>query len=137
MKNSEHQSLEQIRAFLGGNEEVGFKAASRKEAYEWTQATLCAQEYVGLPRRDKGLVKQYISKVTGMSRAQATRLIARYVEGGTVQVRRGRGRKFMAYYTPADVALLAEVDEAHETLSGPANAEILCQRRGIRLPLIF
>ncbi len=49
MKNGEHLSLEQIRAFLGGNEEVGFKAASRKEPYEWTQATLCAQEYAGLP----------------------------------------------------------------------------------------
>jgi transposase InsO family protein len=125
MKNSEHQSLEQIRAFLEGSEEVGFKATRREEAYEWTQATLCAQEYVGLPRRDKGLVKQYISKVTGMSRAQATRLIRQYVAGGTVQVRRGRGKRFTAHYTATDVALLAEVDEAHETLSGPATRKIL------------
>ncbi len=124
MKNSERQSLEQIRAFLEGNEEVGFKAIRREEAYEWTQATLCALEYVGLPRRDKGLVKQYISKVTGMSRAQATRLIRQYVAGGTIQIRRGRGKRFTAYYTAADVGLLAEVDEAHETLSGPATRKI-------------
>jgi len=44
MKDSEHQSLERMRAFLEGIEEVGFKAESRREAYEWTQATLCAQE---------------------------------------------------------------------------------------------
>src|SRR5579863_9780297 len=125
MKDSEHQSLERMRVFLEGSEEVGFKAESRKEAYEWTEAILCAQEYVGLPRKDKGVVKRYISKVTGLSRAQATRLIAQYVESGTVLVRRGRGKRFTVYYTAADVGLLAEVDEAHETLSGPATRKIL------------
>ena len=125
MKNSEHLSLEQMQAFLEGNEEVGFQAANRKELYEWTQATLCAQGYIGLHRSGKGLVKQYISKVTGLSRAQATRLIAQYVASGIVAVRRGRGKRFTVYYTPADIALLAEVDEAHETLSGPATRKIL------------
>jgi hypothetical protein len=70
-----------------------------------------------LPRENKGLVKRYISKVTGLSRAQATRLISQYVASGTVEVRRGRGKRFTAHYTASDVALLAEVDEAHETLS--------------------
>mgnify|MGYP001348782174 CR=1 FL=1 len=125
MKNSEQMSLEQIRAFLEGNEDVEFKAPNRKELYEWTQATLCAQGYMSLHRNGKGVVKQYISKVTGLSRAQATRLIGQYVVNGMVQVRRGRGKRFTVYYTPADVALLAEVDEAHETLSGPATRKIL------------
>jgi DNA-binding MarR family transcriptional regulator len=125
MKNSERLSLEQMQAFLEGNEEVGFQAANRKELYEWTQATLCAQGYIGLRRSDKGLVKQYISKMTGLSRAQATRLIAQYVASGIVDVRRGRGKRFTVYYTPADIALLAEVDGAHETLSGPATRKIL------------
>ncbi len=70
-------------------------------------------------------MKRYIAKVTGLSRAQVTRLIAQYAESGTVQVRRGRGRRFTAHYTPADIALLAEVDEAHDTLSGPATRKIL------------
>ena len=125
MKNGEHQSLEQMRAFLEGNEDVGFKAPIRKQLYEWTQATLCAQGYGTLHRKDKGLVKQYISKVTGLSRAQATRLIAQYAASGIVQVRRGRGKRYTVYYTAADVALLAEVDEAHETLSGPATRKLL------------
>ena len=125
MKNAEHLSLEQIEAFLEGNEEVEFQAPNRKEVYEWTQATLCAQSYVSLDRGGKGLVKQYISKVTGLSRAQATRLIGQYVASGIVQVRRGRGKRYTVYYTPADIALLAEVDEAHETLSGPATRKIL------------
>jgi transposase InsO family protein len=125
MQNAEHLSLEGMRAFLEGNEDVGFRAPNRKELYEWTQATLCAQAYVGLHRSDKGLVKQYISKLTGVSRAQLTRLIAQYAASGIVQVRRGRGERYTARYTPADIAVLAEVDEAHETLSGPATRKLL------------
>jgi len=125
MKNAEHLSLEQMRTFLEGNEEVGLQALDRKELYEWTQATLCGQGYMSLHRSGKGLVKQYISKVTGLSRAQATRLITQYVASGIVQVRRGRGKRYTAHYTAADIALLAEVDEAHETLSGPATRRLL------------
>ena len=125
MENGEHLSLEQMRAFLAGNEEIGFKASNRIELYEWTQQALCAQSYSSLPRRAKGLMKRYIGKVTGLSRAQVTRLIGQYAESGIVKSRQGRGQRFSARYTPADIALLAEVDEAHETLSGPATQKIL------------
>jgi hypothetical protein len=92
---------------------------------KWTQKTLCAQDYASLRRSGKGLVKRYVEKVTGRSRAQVTRLIDQYVKSGIRQTRRGRGRRFTAHYTAADIALLAEVDEAHETLSGPATRKIL------------
>ena len=69
--------MEQIRAFLGASGDVGFKAANRRELYEWTERTLCAQEYASLARSDKGLVRRYIAKVTGLSRAQVTRLIGK------------------------------------------------------------
>jgi DNA-binding IscR family transcriptional regulator len=76
------------------------------------QATLCAQSYMSQHRSEKGVVKQYIAKVTGPSRAQLTRLIAQYVANGIVKVRRGTGKRYTASYTPADIVLLAEVDEA-------------------------
>ena len=87
--------------------------------------TVCAQSYASLHRSGKGLMKRYIGKVTGLSRAQVTRLINQYAESGVVRARQGRGQRFIARYTPADIALLAEVDEAHETLSGPATQKIL------------
>lgn len=59
---------------------------------------------MSLHRRGKGLVKRYIAKVTGLSWAQATRLIAQYMASGTVQVRRGRGKRHTAYYVPDDIA---------------------------------
>jgi len=125
MENGEHLSLEQVQAFLTGNEEVGFKAPNRKELYAWTQRTLCAQGYANLHRSGKGLMKRYIGKVTGLSRAQVTRLIGQYAESGIVKSRQGRGQRFTARYNPGDIALLAQVDEAHDTLSGPATQKIL------------
>jgi transposase InsO family protein len=73
----------------------------------------------------RGLVRRYIEKMTGLSRAQVTRLIARYTASGRVQVTVYRRRRFAPLYTRADIELLASVDEAHETLSGPATRCIL------------
>jgi transposase InsO family protein len=125
MKDGERLCLEQMGAFLEASEEVGFKAADQREVYGWTERTLCEQEYMSLSKSGKGLVRRYVGKVTGLSRAQVTRLISQYVEAGAVQVRRGRGKRYTARYTPADIALLAHVDEAHDTLSGPATGKIL------------
>jgi hypothetical protein len=82
MENGEHLSLEQIQAFLTGNEEIEFKASNRKELYEWTQQALCTQSYSSLQRSGQGLMKRYIGKATGLSRAQVTRLIGQYTESG-------------------------------------------------------
>ncbi len=125
MKNGERLSLEQIRAFLKASEEVRFEASKRKEKYDWVTRTLVAHEYSGQPREAKGLLRQYVGKMTGLSRAQVTRLIGRYHESGMVQERGYRRNRFVRRYTPADIELLAGVDEAHETLSGPATQKIL------------
>lgn len=125
MKNGERLSLEQIRAFLETTDEVQFEAAKRAEAYGWISRTLCEQEYWKQSKQVKGLVRRYGQKMTGLSRAQVTRLIAAYVETGSVQERPYRRHRFTPRYSGADIGLLAEVDEAHETLSGPATRQIL------------
>jgi len=56
---------------------------------------------------------------------QATRLIGRYTASGQVRPTVYRRRCFPQRYTGADIELLASVDEAHETLSGPATRRIL------------
>ena len=125
MKNGERQSLEQIRAFLEAGHEVEFEAKGREEIYGWVTATLCQQEYWKQKRKAKGLLRNYIGRMTGLSRAQVTRLIARYVEDGVVEERTYRRNRFANRYTAEDIELLAMVDEAHETLSGPATQKIL------------
>src|SRR5260370_19357859 len=63
--------------------------------------------------------------MTGRSRAQVTRLIGRYREHSEVKEASYRRDRFRSRFTPADIELLAKVDEAHETLSGPATQKIL------------
>lgn len=125
MKNGERLNLEQIRAFLAASEEFRFEANNREELYGWVTQTLVEQEYAGQKREAKGLLRRYIGKMIGLSRAQVARLIGRYVDSGVVKERRSRRNRFAKRYQPVDVELLAAVDEAHETLSGPATRKIL------------
>ncbi len=125
MEAGERLSLEQIRAFLEASEAVGFEAANRKELYEWVNRALREQGYDRLGRPSRGLVRRYVAKMTGLSRAQVTRLIGRYLDGEEVRVRDYRRHRFANRYRPADSELLAGVDEAHGVLSGPATQKIL------------
>ena len=125
MKNGERLSLEQIRAFLAASDEFVFEVQDREELYKWVTQTLVEQDYGVQKREGKGLLRAYLAKMTGLSRAQVTRLIGRYLESGMVKQRRYRRNRFAIRYQAADVVLLAEVDQAHETLSGPATQRIL------------
>jgi transposase InsO family protein len=118
-------SLEEIRAFLKGNQGVRFEGQQREEIYAWVDQALRQQDYRGLGRTGRGLVRQYLGKMTGLSRAQVTRLITPYLRGEEVQAKAYRRRRFPSVYTPADAERLASVDEAHETLSGPATQKVL------------
>jgi hypothetical protein len=73
MDDTEASSLEQIRAFLAGSGEVRFAGQGREEVYTWVETTLVRLEYARLDKPGKGLVRRYICRMTGLSRAQVTR----------------------------------------------------------------
>jgi len=125
MDDSEATSLEQIRAFLAGSEEVRFSGQRREEVYAWTERTLVRHHYGALRRPEKGLLRRYIARRTGLSRAQVTRLLSSYTERGQVKAAVYQRRKFARRYRPSDVELLAYVDKSHGNLSGPATKRIL------------
>jgi hypothetical protein len=125
MDDSEATSLEQIEAFLAGSGGVRFAGQKRDEVYAWTERTLVRHQYCGLSKREKGLLRRYISRMTGLSRAQVTRLIAGYSGTGRVKAATYQRTKFAARYTKADVELPAYVDKGHGNLSGPATKRIL------------
>jgi hypothetical protein len=125
MDDSEATSLEQIRAFLAGSGEVRFAGQHRDEVYGWVERTLVRHRYTALGRREKGLLRRYVARMTGLSRSQVTRLIAGYTSTGRVKATVYRRRKFANRYTKADVDLLAYVDKWHGNLSGPATKRIL------------
>jgi transposase InsO family protein len=125
MDDSEAVKLEQIRGFLAGGGEVRFAGLRRAEVYIWVERTLVRHEYASLGRVGKGLVRRYVARMTGLSRAQVTRLIAGHRKTGRVKAVEYQRAKFATRYTAADVGLLAYVDKAHGNLSGPATKRIL------------
>jgi transposase InsO family protein len=125
MQEPEKLSLEEIRAFLAGTGPVEFTAEGRAGRYGWVEQTLQQHDYVRLGRADKGLLREFIAKMTGMSRAQGTRLIGQYRKQGAVPAPVYQRRKFTSRYTETDIRLLAYVDQAHGVLSGPATRRIL------------
>lgn len=118
-------SLEQIRAFLEASDEVAFEACDRDQVYGWVERTLREQNWNELKRSSRGLVRRYLAKMTGLSRAQVTRVIRLYASDERVKPKPYRRHRFLAKYTRADIELLADVDGAHERLSGPATQKIL------------
>ena len=125
MDDTEATSLEQIRAFLAGSGEVRFAGQRREEVYGWVEATLVRHQYASLNRAGKGLVRRYLCRMTGLSRAQVTRLIAGQRRTGRVKAAPYQRTKFATRYTAADVQLLAYVDKARGNLSGPATKRII------------
>ena len=125
MHEAEKLSLEAIGRFVEASEELRFTSQDRQQVYGWVEQVLVQQEYTQQGKAARGLVRRYIEKMTGMSRSQVTRLIARYAATGGVRPTVYRRRRFPDRYTRADIELLASVDEAHETLSGPATRRIL------------
>jgi len=122
---AEKLSLVEIEAFVAASDSVRFVGSSRQELYKWVERLLCHHEYVLQKRRAKGLLRAYVERMTGFSRAQSTRLIGSYVKAGRIAPKPSLRPRFQRRYTPADVELLASVDQAHEQLSGPATRHIL------------
>jgi len=122
---AEKLSLGQIQAFLSASETIRFKGETQAQIYHWIEQVLGRQEYHQQSRPARGLLRNYVVKMTGLSRAQVTRLIARYRKSGSLQPAPYRRHRFPQRYTRADIELLATVDEAHDNLSGPATRHIL------------
>lgn len=125
MQENENPSLAQLQAFLESSQEVHFQAEGRAGIYAWVERTLKQQNYRKLSRADKGLVRGYVKKMTGLSRAQVTRLIGQFAKTKAVKPTLYRRHRFRRRYTVADVALLVAVDQAHGRLNGPATRAIL------------
>jgi len=78
------------------------------------ETTLRTYGYSSLSRAEKGLLREYLRKMTGYSPAQLSRLIAQYRSTGRVRLPEYRRHRFPTKYTREDQALLAEVDNAHD-----------------------
>ncbi len=113
-------SIAQLREFLKLSNSATFSRKDRKEAYEWIGRTLGKFGYHQLGKKDKGVVRAYIRTMTGYSDTQLDRLIRRKREVGRVVQKERTQPTFPTIYTPEDIALIAEVDNAEGRRTGGA-----------------
>jgi len=133
MNEAQVRTLEQVRQVVAGTQALEFGGAEDDEGrYAWIEKVLRRFGYRQLARADRGVALTYLQRLSGYSRAQVTRLVARWV-GGKPLVKNYRRPEhaFARRYTAADVALLASVDQAMGTLSGPATACVLRRQRDV------
>ena len=74
MNDSRWMSLEELKAFVRSSSPLEFKGQSREQSYAWIESRLRHYRYLHQGRTGKGIIRQYVQKMTGYSRAQLTRL---------------------------------------------------------------
>jgi transposase InsO family protein len=133
MNEAQVRTLEQVRLVVAGTQALEFRRAEDDEGrYAWIEQVLRRFGYRQLARSDRGAVLAYLQHLSGYSRAQVTRLVSKWADGKPlVKNYRRPEHAFARRYTAADVALLAEVDRAMGTLSGPATACVLRRQRDV------
>lgn len=125
MDDTQITTLEQVQAVLDSPEGLAFNRAGREELYGWIDSVLKRFDYFKLRRKPKGLVKAYLQRLSGLSRAQVTRLVTKDLLEGEIRPAHARRNRFAIRYTNFDKDLLAQTDNAHGRLSGPATRKIL------------
>ena len=133
MNEAQVRTLEQVRQVVAGTQALEFSRAEDDEGrYGWIGSVLQRFGYRSLKRPDRGVLLVYVQRLSGYSRAQLKRLVAMWGSGAPLVKRYcAPEHAFARRYTAADVALLAEVDRAMNTLSGPATACVLRRQRDV------
>ena len=110
--------------FLNGVPDIKFSATSKKGKYEWVKEVLNRFNFRHLRKGERGLVREYVQKVTGYSNAQTSRLICKYLAGKLYFIDYQR-HSFPTKYSPSDIALLCKTDNIHNRLNGYGTKQIL------------
>ena len=127
MNDSKLQTVAQIREFLSGACDVTFSIpANESRLRNFVVTVLKRSRYFHLAKGDRGVVFAYMKRLTGYSRQHLSRLVTQYRDTKSLAVlTRSSRTSFARKYGAAEIALLAEIDVWHDTLSGPATKVLL------------
>ena len=125
MDDSGITTVSQIKKLITASEGLKLKSASRDEKYRWLETVLKRFMFFDLKRDERGSLREYMKAMTGISESQLTRLIGKQLLTGEIKASWGRRNKFSVIYTKEDIELLAETDNLHERLAGPATKNII------------
>lgn len=115
------QAVETVLLFADNLQPV---PCARREKAERIRSMLLRFKYRTLRKKEQGILRRYLQKVTGISPAQLTRHIKAYRDGRKVAATYQR-RRFPQVYTKTDIELLAETDNLHGRLNAAATVKIM------------
>jgi hypothetical protein len=122
------KTVTEMESFLSGSQAIAFGvAATKDERYAFIEKILKRFSYQRLKRYEKGIVIQFLIKVSGYSRQQLTRMIGRHTETGYLKRYQKTVNGFTSHYNAEDINLLAKIDRLHETPNG-LRVKKLCER---------
>ena len=125
-------TIEALESFIQGNTNVAFCVLGDKnERYAFIQKTLIKFSYMTAPRINKGVIIQFLIKITGYSRQQLTRLIKQYKQTGYVRWAPAKGNGFKKTYTDKDIKQLLKMDDLHNKPCGHVIKK-LCERSFVK-----
>ena len=127
MDDSHIVSIAQLDEFAKVAKGMFSKGSPTKEVYEWVGKTLGRFAYFRLRKKEKTIVKKYLLAMTGLSDAQMTRLIGKKRDRGIILPSSTKRHSFPTKYASGDILTLAETDNAHSRISGPATRAV-CKR---------
>jgi transposase InsO family protein len=123
MNDDKLDSPSAIKTFLAGADKIEF-SVSKEQRYEWIAGTLKRTGYFLLRKKEKAVIKEYLLRGTGYSRAQLTRLIVQYKTHRWIGKKEPSRTTFPIRYTREDILLLVKTDEMHQQLSGSATKKL-------------
>lgn len=126
MNDSRIRSIDDMSKFVENAGALSFSIETRKEKYEWISGLLLKVRYKRISKKEKGIVLEYVHKITKYSKIQLKRLIQVFKrEGLRYKEQKHNSESFQTFYTLDDVALLIKTDIAHGCLNGNTTKEIL------------
>ena len=127
MNVSKLETIEQIREFLDGTAEVAFSNPTDASALRaFVTTVLRRYRYFRLSKGPRGVLFAYMQRLTGYSRQHLSRLVGQYRNTQSLKpLKRVSRTSFARQYTAEDIALLAQTDSLHDTLSGPTTKVLL------------
>ena len=127
MNEAKLETIEQIQEFLSGTADVTFSIPNDESTLRaFVAAVIKRFSYFRRRKGHRGVLLAYLRRLTGYSRQHLSRLLVQYRDTRSLKPRvRASRTSFTRHYGPAEVALLAETDSLHDTLSGPATKVLL------------
>lgn len=123
MNDTTLDSPSAIKSFLVGTGNLEL-SVSKSHRYAWVAGVLKRTSYFSLKKKEKSIVREYLLRSSGYSRAQLTRLIQQYKEHRWIGRKEAIKNIFPTRYTKNDILLLVKTDEAHQQISGSATKKL-------------